>query len=93
MRERLQEFLNIYQDPQYTDDYIKEMLDGWANANFTGFPYSPDTFHATYELGFLNDNQICEVYPPNNTRYLLKSVKNVLTDCADFSYAIVFEED
>lgn len=68
------------------------MLHGWASTHFTGFPYSPDTFHATYELGFLNDNQNCKVFFSDGTRCLIKSVEEVLTNYDDFLYAIVFEE-
>lgn len=90
MRKTLEDFLEIYQDPQYTEDYLKEMLREWANIDFKGFPYSPDTFHATYELGFLDDNQVCKIFFSDGSRYIIKTVEDILTKYNDFSYAIVF---
>ena len=88
MRKRIQDFLEIYQDPQYTDDYIKEMLCGWADTDFKGFPYSPDTFHATYELSYLDDNQICKVFFPDKST-AITDVGGILDNYNNFSYVIV----
>lgn len=84
----MQDFLEIYQDPQYTDDYIKEMLRGWASADFKGFPYNPDTFHATYELGYLNDDQICKVFFSDKPS-IITDVGGIFDNYNDFSYVII----
>lgn len=89
MRKTLEDFLKIYQDPQYTDDYIKEMLKGWASVDFCGFPCDPDTFHATYDLGYIDDKQYCKIFFPNQPP-ALKSVDDIFNYYNDFSFVIIF---
>lgn len=52
------------------------------------FHIPPDTFHATYKLGYLNDDQICKVFFSDKPS-IIADVGRILDNHNDFSYVIV----